>query len=614
MSRNFFAELQRRNVIRAAILYAGGVWAIAQGISQLAPSVGAPEWTTRWFLVAAAIGFPLWIAFAWFYEFTPEGLKRESEVERHESITHQTGRKLDFAIIGVLAVAVVLLLTDRFVLRHGVNQEGEIAISEKSIAVLPFVNMSDDKGNEYFSDGISEELLNVLAKVQQLHVAARTSSFSFKGKNAPIPEIAKTLLVANVLEGSVRKSGNEVRITAQLIRATDGYHVWSDTWDRNLDDIFKIQDEIAAKVVEELKVTLLGSAPKVRATNPEAYALYLQGNEVARPATVEAVDASDALYRRALELDPKYVPALDGLTRNAFNRVVIASHDEAQQKLGYAEVRKLADQAIAVDPDYAPTYGRLGGLALRCCDDVVGAARHFQHALALDSRDLNLLSNSTSVLIALGRFDQAAAVTEVLLRRDPVNVATRSKLAGIEQMAGRYDKSIENYRTVLTLLPTRYGIKKAIAQSMLLKGDAQAALPEFEREPDAEERLWYLSMVYHALGRNSESDAALHEFSAKYAADAAYQIAQAHAFRGEADEAYAWLEKAREQKDPGLIEVLQERFLDRIHNDPRWLPFLRKLGKDPETLSKIEFEVTLPKEWQAEATAETAAKPAATAH
>ncbi|HSC13163.1 MAG TPA: hypothetical protein VLC97_19470, partial [Rhodanobacteraceae bacterium] len=258
--RSFVGELSRRNVLRAGALYAGAIWALAQGIAQLGPSFGMPDWGTRWFVIAGVIGFPFWLAFAWFYEFTPEGIKRESEVEPHESIAHHTGRKLDFAIIGVLAIAVVLLVTDRFVLHHGVNEEAVAA--ENSIAVLPFVDMSSGKDQEYFSDGISEELLNLLAKIPQLQVAARTSSFSFKGKNAPVPEIARTLLVAHVLEGSVRKSGDQVRITAQLIRAVDGYHVWSETWDRKLDDIFRIQDEIAGEVVKELRVTLLGAAPK----------------------------------------------------------------------------------------------------------------------------------------------------------------------------------------------------------------------------------------------------------------------------------------------------------------------------------------------------------------
>ena len=201
---SFFAELRRRSVIRAAILYIGAVWALAQGISQLGPSVGAPEWTTLWFLVAAAIGFPFWIAFAWFYEWTPEGFRREREVEAGESITRHTGRKLDFIFVGVMAVAIVLLLTDRLVLRRDVNQQPDAAISAKSNAVLPFVDMSRAKDQEYFSDGISEELLNLLAKISQLQVTARTSSFSFKGKEVPIPEIAKTLPVAHVLEGSIR--------------------------------------------------------------------------------------------------------------------------------------------------------------------------------------------------------------------------------------------------------------------------------------------------------------------------------------------------------------------------------------------------------------------------
>src|SRR4029077_2283341 len=317
--KNFFAELKRRNVIRAAILYVGAVWALAQGISQLGPSVGAPEWATRWFLVAAVIGFPFALVLSWFYEFTPEGLKRESEIDPAESITRHTGRKLDFAIIGVLAVAVVLLLTDRFVLRHGVNEMTAALVPEKSIAVLPLANMSDHKANDYFSDGISEEMLNLLAKVPHVKVTARVSSFSFKGKELDIPEIARRLHVAHVLEGSVRKAGDQVRITAQLIHAADGFHMWSETYDRKLDDIFKIQDEIAADVVKQLKVTLLGAAPKARTTDPEAYALYLQAVQLGRQNTAEAFKQSDALYRKVLAIDPRYAPAWDGLARNFTN-------------------------------------------------------------------------------------------------------------------------------------------------------------------------------------------------------------------------------------------------------------------------------------------------------
>src|SRR5262249_37775624 len=373
-SRNLFTELKRRNVIRAAILYLGAVWALAQGISQLGPSVGAPEWATRWFLVAAGIGFPFWIAFAWFYEFTPEGLKRESEIDPAESIKNHAGRKLDFAIIGVLAVAVVLLLTYRVVLRHGVNE----TISETSIAVLPFVDMSQAKDQGYFSDGISEELLNLLTKVPQLKVAARTSSFSFKGKGVEIPEIARQLHVANVLEGSVRRSGEQLRITAQLVRAGEGYHLWSETYDRKMDDIFKIQDEIAGEVVKELKVKLLGAAPKVRTTDPKAYALYLQGRELGRQMNPEAFAKSDALFRQALEIDPRYVPAWDGLANNFFNK---AGMGLVSGQEGYARAREAAEKALAIDPDYAPAHARLGLIAMNGDNDLAAAARHFQRAL-----------------------------------------------------------------------------------------------------------------------------------------------------------------------------------------------------------------------------------------
>jgi len=280
IKRSFLAELKRRNVIRAALLYVGGVWALAQGIAQLGPSVGAPEWITRWFLIAAAVGFPFWIAFAWFYEFTPDGLKRESEVESHESITRHTGRKLDFIIIAVMAVAIVLLLTDRFVLHHGVNATADVVVSEKSIAVLPFVNMSSDKEQEYFSDGISEDLLNLLAKIPELQVTARTSAFAFKGKETAVRDIAGQLHVAHLLIGSVRKVGNAVRISAQLVDAASDTQRWSQTWDRKLDDVFAIQDEIAAAVVNQLRITLLGAAPTAKPIDPKAYALILQAQEL----------------------------------------------------------------------------------------------------------------------------------------------------------------------------------------------------------------------------------------------------------------------------------------------------------------------------------------------
>src|SRR5215472_13103379 len=217
---SLFAELKRRNVIRAAILYVGAVWALAQGISQLGPSVSAPEWTTRWFLVASAIGFPFWIAFAWFFEFTPEGLKLESEIDPKDSITAHTGKKLDRWIFAIMGVVIVLLLADRFVPRHSVS-----AVPEHSVAVMPFLDLSEAKDQEFFSDGISEDVLNLLARVPDLRVISRSSSFSFKRKDVPLPQIAQLLGVAYILEGSVRRAGKTLRISAQLVDARSDQNV-----------------------------------------------------------------------------------------------------------------------------------------------------------------------------------------------------------------------------------------------------------------------------------------------------------------------------------------------------------------------------------------------------
>jgi TolB-like protein/lipoprotein NlpI len=588
---SLFAELRRRNVFRAGAFYIAATWALAQGISQLSPAVGLPEWTTRWFLVAAAVGFPFWIAFAWFFEFTPEGIKRERDVEPGQSITPHTSRKLDFAIIGVLAVAVVLLVTDRLVLHHGVNEEAAIPVAEHSIAVLPFVNMSSDKEQEYFSDGISEELLNLLAKIPQLQVTARTSSFSFKGQNIKIPDIARTLHVANVLEGSVRKSGNAVRITAQLIRAGTDTHLWSQTYDRKLDDIFAIQDEIAADVVKQLKVTLLGAAPNARTTDPDAFALYLQAVQLGRQGTAEAFEQSNALYRQVLAIDPHYAPAWDELARNL---TAETGQGLLPSKEGYAQARAAVMNALAIDPEYAPAHARLGFISATADDDLAGAAEHFKRALALDPADVNVLGGSAALLSSLGRLDEALALDEAVVRRDPVNVTWLSNRGFRQRMAGRLDAAIASFRTVLGLAPGRGLVHVELGTALLLKGDPRAALAQIEQETNDSFKMIGLAMAYHALGRQADSNAALAALIPKAERDGPYNIAYVYAYRGEADRAFEWLDKAVEYRDGGVALIVTENLFDNIHTDPRWLPFLRKIGKAPEQLAKIKFKVTLP--------------------
>jgi TolB-like protein/Flp pilus assembly protein TadD/class 3 adenylate cyclase len=461
------------------------------------------------------------------------------------------------------------------------------AVAENSIAVLPFVNMSDDKEQGYFSDGISEELLNLLAKIPQLKVAARTSSFSFKGKGVEIPEIARQLHVANVLEGSVRKSGDQLRITAQLIRAAEGYHLWSETYDRKMDDIFKIQDEIAGEVVKELKVKLLGAAPKVRTTDPKAYALFLQARELGRQSNAETFAKSDALFQQALEIDPRYAPAWERLAANFNNKVGMGLVSSQE---GFARAREAVDKALAIDPDYAPAHADLGNIAMYG-NDLAGAARHYQKALALNPTDLSVLGNVATFLQSLGRLDEALTLEEALVRRDPVNVSALYNLGVNQRNAGRYDAAIASFRTVLSLSPSRGEAHSELGTALRLKGDAAAALAEIEQEKIEAYRMIGLPMAYCALGRKSDADAALNALIAKYEKEAPYNIAYVYAFCGDADKAFEWLDKAVAYKDGGLAEIVTENLFDKIHSDPRWLPFLRKIGKAPDQLAKIEFKV-----------------------
>jgi TolB-like protein len=302
----FFAELKRRNVVRVGIAYVIVGWLLAQIAEFAAETFGAPDWVLKMFVVFFILGLPVVLLFAWAFELTPEGIKLEKNVDRDASITPQTGRKLDFVIIIVMVIALVYLVADKFI-SESLDPEMRRSIpAEKSIAVLPFVNMSDDK--DYFADGLSEELLNLLARIPDLKVAGRTSSFSFKGKNEDLRIIGDALGVSTVLEGSVRRSGEQLRITAQLINVGDGFHIWSGTYDRKMADIFQIQDDVAGAIIDALELHLMPetTVEAERSTqNSEAYALYLESLAMFH-GSASPLDVIEVL-ERALELDPQFV-------------------------------------------------------------------------------------------------------------------------------------------------------------------------------------------------------------------------------------------------------------------------------------------------------------------
>jgi len=461
---------------------------------------------------------------------------------------------------------------------------------EKSIAVLPFADLSPEQDQEYFSDGIAEELLNLLARVGELKVTARTSSFSFKGKEVEVMEIGRQLGVSHVLEGSVRTSGNRMRITAQLIHTADGFQVWSQNWDRTLDDIFAIQDEIAGEVVKELKVTLLGEAPKARTTDPKAYSMHLQAVQLARTRSAEGFAQSDSLYRQVLAIDADYAPSWVNLATNLVNEVYIGLRSADD---GFTRAREAANKAIEIDPGSAQAHAALGSIAVSE-GNPADAATHFERALELDPASPTVLGNSSTVLKTLGRLDEAIALDEETVRRDPVNTAWLFNLAAAKHWAGRNDESIALLRTVLSLSPSFNGARLILGEALLGKGDAEAALAEFEQEPYDLFRMIGLPLAYHDLGREAEFQSALDELIAKVGPLSPYDVGSVFAYCGDADRAFEWLDKSVAANDGGTIVILVDNLFANVRSDPRWLPLLRKLGKAPDQVDKIEFKVTLP--------------------
>ena len=604
---SLFTELKRRNVVRVAITYLALSWLMIEVAGTLFPGFGIPAWAFRFVVILLALGFVPTLIFSWAYEITPEGVKREKDVVRDVSISHLTAKRLDAITIGLIVAALALIGADRFWLspRHQEQTvtttesvpinvqtaEAELQYPANSIAVLPFVNMSDDATNEYFSDGISEELLNLLAKIPELRVIARTSSFSYKGKDVKVVDLAKQLNVAHVLEGSVRKAGNRVRITAQLIEAQSETHLWSETYDRTLDDIFAIQDEIAAKVVARLKVTLLGDSPKAEETDPEAYALYLQARHLGRRGTSGAWEQSNALYQRALAIDPNYATAWSGLAGNYIRQAGwgLRPLDE-----GFSLARETANQALALNPVYAPAHSSLSVIALIYDRDLEAAARHLERALALEPANPESLSVAADLVAMLGRLDEAIAINEYVVNRDPVNPVYHDSLGYSYFWARRLDEAIASFRTALTLSPGYRAAHYRIGVVLLLKGESQAALAEMQQEQLVPKRLEGEVIANSALGQAVASNAALDELIAKTEHGGAYNIAYVLAFRGEADRAFAWLDKAVRYNDTGLTQITSQLEFTNIHTDPRWLPFLKSINMSPEQLDVIEFKVTLP--------------------
>jgi len=607
---SLFDELKRRNVFRVAFGYVVSSWLLVQVADIVLQNTEAPAWVMQTIMLVLALVFPIVLFFSWAYEVTTEGIKRESEIDRSESITQITGRKLDRGITIVLVVALAYFAFDKFVLSVGretaaIESAVEVATAkalteqsaaedasaefDKSIAVLPFVNMSDDASNEFFSDGLSEELLNMLAKIPELRVTSRSSAFSYKGKDFKIADVGRELNVRNVLEGSVRKAGNRVRITAQLIKVDGDIHMWSETYDRSLDDIFAIQDEIAEAVVTQLKLKLLGDVPRVQKTNPEAFALFLQARHLSNLLTPEGWEQSNVLYKQALDISPEYAAAWAGLGRNYVNLTgySLLSPDE-----GYGKALDAANRALVIDPENVTAHSILGWIAMTNDGDLTAAAQHLELALKLEPTNVSTIRNAANLVMRLGRLNEAIKLGEYGVARDLLNPVGHLNLSMYYNLAERSDEAIASARTAKSLSPEIGGAQYRIGEALLHKGEPENALAAFEQEADDEWRIKGTALALHDLGRLAEYEEAFTELRERWGERWPIEVAHVYAWTGDADASFSWLEKELELN--GLAGVAVDNFFTKLHDDPRWQLLLDKSGVSVEQLGAIEFAVTLP--------------------
>ena len=594
---SLYRELKRRNVIRVGAAYVVAAWLLIQVAETIFPLFGFDDTPARIVVVVLAIGFIPSLIFAWVFELTPEGLMQDKDVDPDRSIALDTGKKLDRVIMVVLVLALGYFAFDKFALtpqreaaqRQQQNVDLEVArqtgrtealvesYGDKSIAVLPFADMSPEGDQAYFSDGIAEELLNVLAGINELRVISRSSSFALRDDDLSIPEVAEKLNIAYVLEGSVRKAGNQIRITAQLIEARSDTHLWSKTYDRTLDNIFIIQDEIAAAVANGLKITLLGAMPQPRETAPEVYSLYLQGKYFITPPRMgkENLEKGVSAFQQALAIDPDYAPAWVGLSWT----YEYQSRDRTPSRAQLITLsREAAERALAIDDTLALAWSTLSYVKKKHDWDWEGAQAAMDNALRLKPNNADVFLGTGSVASSLGQMDKSIELFERAVVLDPLGLVGLVDLGTRYLARGRHDDALESYHRALVLYPENSFALLGIAETYLRQGDPERALAEINKLPYSHRLNSLKAETLFIMGQEKESRALTSEFLSTPAQENPFPKAVIYAWRGENDSAFESLELAFEQHQTGLASILRIDAFHHLEDDPRYPVFLEKLG------------------------------------
>jgi serine/threonine-protein kinase len=602
----FLEQLKHRNVIRVGILYLVVCWLILDPVHVLFHMLDMPIWANRLVVMLMAVGFPAVLIFAWVYEITPEGLKPTAEVPHGQSIRKLTGRRLDRAIIAVLAVALAYFVVDKFwIAKHlsasqppvpRVESQTQSAASPvggapaptaaafapppHSIAVLPFVNLSGDKEQEYFSDGLTEELLNSLADIDGLQVAARTSSFSFR-EHPDIATVAHKLNVAAVLEGSVRRSAQTVRVTAQLINAVTGFHLWSKTYNRNLGDVLAMQTEIATAVAGALKVTLLGDvAGRIElggTHNPAAFDAYLQGSKILNSvAEAKNLQTAIAAYTEAIRLDPNYALAFAGRSQALTGFAAEFATGSAIRE-GLDKAQADARRAMTLAPELADSHLSLAGFFLIGLLDFTQATREYERAMALAPGSARVLQFYGRFAVYMGRAEAGIAAGRRAVVLDPLSSSSHARLGQALLSARRYEEAVAVSNDALALDPKDPHARATRGSAYYLLGDLENARSSCEANPDFWTMQWCLALTYDKLGRHADAEAVLAKMKAAGGDDLAYQYATIYAQWGNRAKALEWLETALRLRDPGLVNVKTEPLLDPVRKESRFQAIERAL-------------------------------------
>jgi len=577
-------------------LYLVGAWLVVQVASTLLPAFDAPSWSLRTIIIALAIGFLPALIFAWVFELTPEGLRRDEGPSAPNPFAPKTARRLDRAIIVVLACALAYFATDKFVLAPHRVVHGDATSVAPSIAVLPLVNTSGDASNEYFSDGMSDELIATLGKVEGFVVIGRSSSFRFKGSTEDPKTIAAQLGVAYLLEGSVRKAADQVRISVDLVHASNGRSVWSDTFDGQLADVFALQSKVATSVAAHLRDVLgLGPADATAlqhdappSRNVDAYSAYLKGQFHYARNNAADYEKSIEAFEAAVRLDPRYAKAW---ARLAMASTILAANylDSAASKSHYDRAREAIRTALDIDPNLALAYLAKSNLLITDDFDFRGSEAAARRAVELDPSSGEAKTALAAALRTLGRINDALVLDRESARRDPVTAARFSNIGLDLMILGRFDEADAALRHALELTPTAGTPRNRLLWLLVLRNDGQTLIREAQIEKPT--GVWgrFIDALVAEFGADRKAaDAALQTFINSDADAMAYQIAELYAARGERDEMFRWLDHAVAVHDPGATFVLFDPLTQRYRDDPRYAAVVAKVGLPIENLANSE--------------------------